>query len=207
MSLDKIKQKNPEQQAEAIAKELVKRLGTAEIAFCFRTSSGSVYAADEHVRTVRYKTVENKFQPPSDITVFLDHKYLDPQQTDRSSDQYLPNSLVHHNGHLALFGSDKIVQIRSWNDLPEGISYESVRDNLFFIVTDMHGKQMIKKVPVSFAPKVGTHPIEFCDPETHAARHRNHFGDVITDVTVTNKLPEDERRKSLENLALLSLQK
>ena len=203
--LDQTILKTPEEQAGAVAGELIRRLGTPEISFCFRTSSGSIYAADENVRTVRYKTTENSFQPPSNITVFLDHKYLDPQQTDRSSEQYLPNSLVHQNGFLALFGPDKITEIKVWGDLPDAATYESIRDNLYLVVVDTMQKKIIKKAPVSFAPKINSHPIEFCDPETHRSQHRNHFGDVIINVSITNKMPEEDRRKSLESLALLSV--
>ena len=203
--LNKTLLKTPEMQAKGVASELIRRLGTPQIAFCFRTSSGSIYAADDTVRTVRYKTSENKFQSPSTITVFLEHKYLDPQQTDRSSEQYLPNSLVHKEGSLALFDGDNITEIKQWSDLPESATYELIRDNLYFIVADASSKKIYKKAPVSFAPRMGTHPIEFCEPETHRFHDRNHFGDVITDIKITNKLPEDERQKSLESLAATSL--
>ena len=194
------------QTSEMVAGRLLKILGTSKATFCFRTSSGSVYAADEHARTARYKTSENVYVKPSKITVFLDHKYLDPTQTDRGSEQYLPNSMVHQQGFLILIDKDgKPTHIQSWENLPDSADYETVKNGLQFVVFDSIQNKAIKKAPVSFAPKLGTHPIEFCDPNTHKQGHRNHFGDVIENVTVTNNATDEESRKALESMAKLSL--
>jgi len=200
--LDSANQQTP----EMVANRLLKNLGTSKAMFCFRTSSGSIYAADGQARTARYKTSENVYVKPSKITVFLDHKYLDPAQTDRGSEQYLPNSLVHQHGFLIFTDKDgKPNHIESWEDIPDSADYEAVKNGLQFVVFDNIQNKAIKKVPISFAPKLGTHPIEFCDPTTHKQGHRNHFGDVIENVTVTNNVTDEESRRALESMAKLSL--
>lgn len=166
-----------------------------------------MYVADEQLRTVRYKTSEKQFQAASAITVFLDPRYLDPMQTNRSSEEYLPNSMVHHNGYLALFEPDRITEIKSWEDIPDSSTYESIRDGLAFVVWYPGEKKLSKKAPVSFVPKIGYHPIEFCNPDEHKYRHRNHFGDQIIDVSITNKLSDEDRKRAIEELALKSVKK
>jgi len=76
---------------------------------------------------------------------------------------------------------------------------------LFFVVFETTLQKVIKKAPVTLVPKIGDHPIEFCDPEKHQYRYRNHFGNQIENLTFTNHAPEADVRKAVQDLLLVSL--
>lgn len=207
MSLEKARQ-NPELSAQVIADELIKRLGSNDVPFCFRTSSGSVYASDNKLRTVRFKTSADTFETVSTVTVYLDPKYLDDSQMDRSSEQYLPNTpLIHTNSFLVLEppGGDP-VHISSSEKIPTDIDIETLKKSLFFVVYDGTTKMVLKKAPVWIVPREGFHPIEFCHPSTHKQGHRNHIGNQIVNIETTSKKSEQETKDAIKKLALLSLE-
>ncbi len=208
MALDAQKTESVEVQAKRIASELIKRLGTVDVPFCFRTANGSVYASDRKLRTVRYKTAENVFQDASNVTVFLDHKYIDPAQTDRSSKEYLPNTpLIHSDSFLVLAEENKDpIHVKSFDAVPANIGTDELKRSLFLLVYDGKVGEVVKKAPVSIMPQEGFHPIEFCDPHTHRYHHRMHFGNQIVNIAITNRKSEEDIHTEIEKLALMSLE-
>ncbi len=209
MSREGIRQPSSEAPARRISIELIKRLGTYDIPFTFRTASNSVYVADKSLRTIRYKTVSGDFQPASTITVFLDHKYMDPNVVSRNDEAYVPNSLINKNGRLILAEPGLLkagtAEIQSFADIPQSMDIETIRTSLYVMVFDSKLKKVVTKTPVSLMPQVGYHPLEFCDPQTNPYRHRNHLGNPIEDLLVTNKLSEEETQKAIEKLAATGL--
>jgi len=210
MSFEKTGGYSPEFIAEVMTEKLIEILGTPKVAFCFRTAMGSIYVADNALRTTRYKAATESFDMVSKITVFLDGKYMDSQQTSRSSREYLPNSNALEDGFLVLDDTRnpqerKIKHIETWNDLGDSIDVDTLKTSLFFVVFDAAQNKIVKKAPVSIFPSVGSHPIEFCDPENHRLGHRNHLGHPIVNLTITSNMPEDEAKKAVEAMALLSL--
>ena len=199
-----------EARAREVTDRLLKKAETGEIGFTFRTANNSVYVGDRNFRTTRYRAASNSFESPSQLTVYLDHKYLDDCATPRSSEQYLPNSpLIHDRGMIILHNPGKVEtrQIKTFEDLPENIDLATLKESLFFVIYDRILQKAVKKAPVSILPQKGHHPIEFCDPATHPQQHNNHFGNMIEDLTFTNRKPESDVKKAVENLVRISLGK
>ncbi len=192
--------------AEICADKLVETLGTADIPFCFRTSSGSVYAADKALHTVRLRQASGTFEPPSLVTVFIDKKYLDDQQTTRNGTEYLPNSDLHRDGYLAYIDGKDSKIIESTTDIPTAGGTQELQ-KLFFVVVDAARTKKLKQVPVSILPKTGYHPVEFFDPATRAAGARNHFGDVIESVTMVPPNTGKDPKQVLTEMLLENFKK
>lgn len=209
MTLEGTRRASPEGKPEMIVDGLIERIGTVFIPFCFRTANDSVYVTDRKMRTVRYRAASKVFQPPSNITAFLDPKYLDPTQTDRYGSEYLPNSLMHENGYLVLDDETLIregkAHIASFDDLPQSMDVADIEQALCIAVYSPLEKKVVRKTPISLMPREGLHPIEFCDPRTNPYGHRNHLGNIIENLHNTHKQGESEVRRAIRELAEISL--